>query len=166
MYLTMSHADCMWKTFLATPVWCPSWLVMLCHKRLWGRGKKKYTQAESSETSSEITPQLLFHSPSPEQEKSQEPCLPCGKNLASKYLIWDCSPHWLCFKKVMRTVMTDPFTELTITICIIINTVFLAMEHYKMENDFELMLQTGNSVTLGFWQYKAHFKLWILSFKV
>ncbi|KAB1264315.1 Sodium channel protein type 11 subunit alpha [Camelus dromedarius] len=59
-----------------------------------------------------------------EQEKSQEPCLSCGENLASKYLVWDCSPRWLCIKKALRTVMTDPFTELAITICIIINTVF------------------------------------------
>uniref|UniRef100_A0A8C5YHX2 Sodium channel protein n=1 Tax=Microcebus murinus TaxID=30608 RepID=A0A8C5YHX2_MICMU len=84
-----------------------------------------------------------------EQEKSQEPCLPCGKNLASKYLVWDCSPQWLCIKKVLRTVMTDPFTELAITICIIINTVFLAMEHHNMNSDFESMLNTGNLVFTG-----------------
>uniref|UniRef100_G1P525 Sodium channel protein n=1 Tax=Myotis lucifugus TaxID=59463 RepID=G1P525_MYOLU len=84
-----------------------------------------------------------------EQEKSQEPCLPCGKNLASKYLIWNCSPQWLRFKKVLRTVMTDPFTELVITICIIINTLFLAMEHHNMNENFEFMLQTGNSVFTG-----------------
>ncbi|EPQ04075.1 Sodium channel protein type 11 subunit alpha [Myotis brandtii] len=84
-----------------------------------------------------------------EQEKSQEPCLPCGKNLASKYLIWNCSPQWLRFKKVLRTVMTDPFTELVITICIIINTLFLAMEHHNMNKNFEFMLQTGNLVFTG-----------------
>uniref|UniRef100_A0A671FVQ1 Sodium channel protein n=1 Tax=Rhinolophus ferrumequinum TaxID=59479 RepID=A0A671FVQ1_RHIFE len=81
-----------------------------------------------------------------EQEKSQEPCLPCGENLASKYLVWDCSPRWLCFKKALRTVMTDPFTELAITICIIINTVFLALEHHKMDKSFEQMLYIGNVV--------------------
>ncbi|ELK25137.1 Sodium channel protein type 11 subunit alpha [Myotis davidii] len=84
-----------------------------------------------------------------EQEKSQEPCFPCGKNLASKYLIWNCSPQWLRFKKALRTVMTDPFTELVITICIIINTLFLAMEHHNMDKNFEFMLQTGNLVFTG-----------------
>ncbi|XP_003794518.1 sodium channel protein type 11 subunit alpha [Otolemur garnettii] len=84
-----------------------------------------------------------------EQEKSQEPCLPCGKNLASEYLVWECSPQWLCIKKVLRTVMTDPFTELAITICIIINTVFLAMEHDNMDNSFENILNTGNMVFTG-----------------
>ncbi|XP_057622541.1 sodium channel protein type 11 subunit alpha [Chionomys nivalis] len=84
-----------------------------------------------------------------EQEKSQEPCLPCGKNLASKYLVWDCSPQWLCIKKVLRTVMTDPFTELAITICIIVNTVFLAMEHHDMDDTFINLLKIGNWVFTG-----------------
>ncbi|XP_021482934.2 sodium channel protein type 11 subunit alpha [Meriones unguiculatus] len=84
-----------------------------------------------------------------EQEKSQEPCFPCGENLASKYLVWDCSPAWLCIKKVLRTVMTDPFTELAITICIIINTVFLAMEHHNMSDTFITLLKIGNWVFTG-----------------
>ncbi|XP_008590935.1 PREDICTED: sodium channel protein type 11 subunit alpha, partial [Galeopterus variegatus] len=84
-----------------------------------------------------------------EQEKLQEPCLPCGENLASKYLVWDCCPQWLCIKKTLRTVMTDPFTELATTICIIINTVFLAMEHHNMEEGFKTMLNTGNLVFTG-----------------
>ncbi|XP_037684693.1 sodium channel protein type 11 subunit alpha [Choloepus didactylus] len=81
-----------------------------------------------------------------EHEKSQQPCLPCGENLASKYLVWDCSPQWLRIKKALRTVMTDPFTDLAITICIVINTVFLAMEHHNMDCNFETMLNTGNLV--------------------
>ncbi|KAM6162737.1 sodium channel protein type 11 subunit alpha [Erethizon dorsatum] len=84
-----------------------------------------------------------------EQEKLQQPCLPCGENLASKYLVWNCSPRWLCIKKALRTVMTDPFTELAVTICIIINTIFLAMEHRGMDEDFKKMLKTGNWVFTG-----------------
>ncbi|XP_040596069.1 sodium channel protein type 11 subunit alpha [Mesocricetus auratus] len=84
-----------------------------------------------------------------EQEKSQEPCLPCGKNLAAKYLVWDCSPWWLSLKKALGTVMTDPFTELAITICIIINTVFLAMEHHNMDEAFINLLKIGNWVFTG-----------------
>uniref|UniRef100_A0A8C2VP99 Sodium channel protein n=1 Tax=Chinchilla lanigera TaxID=34839 RepID=A0A8C2VP99_CHILA len=84
-----------------------------------------------------------------EQEKLQQPCLPCGENLASKYLVWNCSPKWLCIKKALRIVMTDPFTELAVTICIIINTVFLAMEHHGMTDDFKTMLRTGNWVFTG-----------------
>lgn len=50
--------------------------------------------------------------------------------------------------------MTDPFTELAITICIIINTIFLAMDHYNMDQSFESMLYIGNLVTLDFLKYK------------
>uniref|UniRef100_A0A8D2DS21 Sodium channel protein n=1 Tax=Sciurus vulgaris TaxID=55149 RepID=A0A8D2DS21_SCIVU len=84
-----------------------------------------------------------------EQEKSQEPCLPCGENLAFRYLVWNCSPQWLCIKKTLRFVMTDPFTELAITICIIINTIFLAMEHNNMDKYLKTILQTGNWVFSG-----------------
>ncbi|XP_058513015.1 sodium channel protein type 11 subunit alpha [Ochotona princeps] len=81
-----------------------------------------------------------------EQEKSQEPCLPCGENLASKYLVWNCCPQWLRIKTVLKAVMTDPFTELTVTICIIINTVFLALEHHEMDTNFKTILNIGNLV--------------------
>lgn len=69
--------------------------------------------------------------------------------MASKYLVWDCSPQWLCIKKVLRTIMTDPFTELAITICIIINTVFLAVEHHNMDDNLKTILKIGNWVILG-----------------
>ncbi|XP_072649406.1 sodium channel protein type 11 subunit alpha [Canis lupus baileyi] len=94
-----------------------------------------------------------------EQEKSQEPCLPCGENLASRYLVWNCSPRWLCIKKALRIVMTDPFTELAITVCIIINTVFLAMEHYKMDQSFESILYTGNLVFTGIFMAEMCLKI-------
>ncbi|XP_036075629.1 sodium channel protein type 11 subunit alpha isoform X2 [Rousettus aegyptiacus] len=94
-----------------------------------------------------------------EQEKSQEACFPCGENLASKYLVWDCSPRWICFKKALRTVMTDPFTELAITICIIINTIFLAMEHHKMDQSFEHILYTGNLVFTGIFMAEMCLKI-------
>lgn len=72
--------------------------------------------------------------------------------MASKYLVWDCSPQWLCVKKILRTVMTDPFTELAITICIIVNTVFLAMEHHDMDDTFINLLKIGNWVISGSWK--------------
>ncbi|XP_032264864.1 sodium channel protein type 11 subunit alpha [Phoca vitulina] len=94
-----------------------------------------------------------------EQEKSQEPCLPCGGNLASKYLVWNCSPQWVCIKKALRTVMTDPFTELAITICIIVNTIFLAMDHYNMRRSFDSMLHIGNLVFAGIFMAEMCLKI-------
>lgn len=41
----------------------------------------------------------------------------------------------------------DPFVDLTITICIVLNTVFMAMEHYPMTEKFEELLSIGNLVS-------------------
>lgn len=68
-------------------------------------------------------------------------------SLAQKCLIWECSPKWMKFKMVLFELVTDPFAELTITLCIVVNTVFMAMEYYPMTEAFEAMLQAGNIVS-------------------
>lgn len=68
-------------------------------------------------------------------------------SLAQKYLIWECCPKWKKFKMALFKLVTDPFAELTITLCIVVNTIFMAMEHYPMSDAFEAMLQAGNIVS-------------------
>lgn len=68
-------------------------------------------------------------------------------NLAQKYLIWECCPTWMTLKSRLFDLVTDPFTELTITLCIVVNTVFMAMEHHDMSDTFEAMLHYGNIVS-------------------
>lgn len=46
----------------------------------------------------------------------------------------------------MKFVVMDPFVDLGITICIVLNTLFMAMEHYPMSPDFEEVLAVGNLV--------------------
>lgn len=43
-------------------------------------------------------------------------------------------------------MVMDPFVDLGITICIVLNTVFMAMEHYPMTEEFENVLTVGNLV--------------------
>lgn len=50
-------------------------------------------------------------------------------------------------KTFLFEIVTDPFAELTITLCIVVNTVFMAMEHHGMSSTFEAMLQIGNIVS-------------------
>lgn len=46
----------------------------------------------------------------------------------------------------------DPFVDLAITICIVLNTLFMAMEHYPMTEEFNNVLSVGNLVSLlGFY---------------
>ncbi|XP_035172676.1 sodium channel protein type 5 subunit alpha-like isoform X3 [Oxyura jamaicensis] len=84
-----------------------------------------------------------------ELEESQRRCPPCLKDFALKYLIWDCCPLWLRIKKKVAAFIKDPFIDLTITLCIVMNTLFMALEHNNMSDNFKSMLNVGNLVFTG-----------------
>ncbi|NXE14343.1 SCN5A protein, partial [Lophotis ruficrista] len=84
-----------------------------------------------------------------ELEGSQRRCPPCLKDLAFKYLIWNCCPLWLRIKKKVSAFIKDPFIDLTITVCIVMNTLFMALEHNNMSDNFKWMLNVGNLVFTG-----------------
>ncbi|XP_065741996.1 sodium channel protein type 10 subunit alpha [Phocoena phocoena] len=94
-----------------------------------------------------------------ELEESKQRCPPCLTSLARKYLIWDCCPTWVKLKTLLFATVTDPFAELTITLCIVVNTIFMAMEHYGMSPAFEAMLQIGNIVFTVFFTAEMVFKI-------
>ncbi|XP_060036403.1 sodium channel protein type 10 subunit alpha isoform X2 [Erinaceus europaeus] len=97
-----------------------------------------------------------------ELEESERRCPPCFTSLAKKYLIWECTPAWLTFKNALLEVVTDPFAELTITLCIVVNTVFMAMEHHGMSSGFVTMFQIGNYVFTAF--FTAEMILKVIAF--
>ncbi|XP_034615826.1 sodium channel protein type 5 subunit alpha-like [Trachemys scripta elegans] len=92
-------------------------------------------------------------------EESQQKCPPCLKNFALKYLIWDCCPLWLRIKKKVTILVMDPFTDLTITLCIVMNTIFMALEHYKMTRSLKFMLDVGNKVFTGIFTAEVILKI-------
>nr|XP_036870220.1 sodium channel protein type 10 subunit alpha isoform X1 [Manis javanica] len=94
-----------------------------------------------------------------ELEESERRCPPCFTRLAQKYLIWDCCPTWIKLKTLLFKAVTDPFSELTITLCIVVNTIFMAMEHHGMSLAFETMLQIGNIVFTMFFTAEMVFKI-------
>ncbi|XP_078288605.1 sodium channel protein type 10 subunit alpha isoform X2 [Panthera onca] len=94
-----------------------------------------------------------------EFEESERRCPPCLTSLAKKYLIWECCPTWVKLKTLLFGIVTDPFAELTITLCIVVNTVFMAMEHHRMSPAFEAMLQIGNIVFTVFFTAEMVFKI-------
>ncbi|XP_014646160.1 PREDICTED: sodium channel protein type 10 subunit alpha isoform X2 [Ceratotherium simum simum] len=94
-----------------------------------------------------------------ELEESEQRCPPCLTSLAQKYLIWECCPTWVKLKTFLFEIVTDPFAELTITLCIVVNTVFMAMEHHGMSPAFEAMLQIGNIVFTVFFTAEMVFKI-------
>ncbi|KAF7667515.1 hypothetical protein LDENG_00059100 [Lucifuga dentata] len=84
-----------------------------------------------------------------ELEESRQKCHPCWYTFAKKYLIWDCCPCWLKMKEWVKFMVMDPFLDLGITTCIVLNTLFMALEHYPMTEEFNAMLSVGNLVFTG-----------------
>ncbi|XP_070693935.1 sodium channel, voltage-gated, type I-like, alpha [Pempheris klunzingeri] len=94
-----------------------------------------------------------------ELEESRQKCPTCWYNFAETFLIWECCPLWLKIKKVVKLIVTDPFVDLTITICIVLNTLFMAMEHYPMTPGFQTMLTVGNLVFTGIFMAEMVLKI-------
>uniref|UniRef100_A0A8C1QHA3 Sodium channel protein n=1 Tax=Cyprinus carpio TaxID=7962 RepID=A0A8C1QHA3_CYPCA len=94
-----------------------------------------------------------------ELEESQRKCPPCWYKFANTFLIWECCPIWIKIKEIMNLIVMDPFVDLAITICIVLNTVFMAMEHYPMTPHFEEVLSVGNLVFTGIFTAEMFAKL-------
>ncbi|KAG9350210.1 hypothetical protein JZ751_026563 [Albula glossodonta] len=92
-------------------------------------------------------------------EDAQRPCPPGWYKFADIFLKWDCCPLWITLKKWIYIVVMDPFVDLGITICIVLNTLFMAMEHYPMSPEFDHMLSVGNLVFTGIFTAEMVFKL-------
>ncbi|XP_029287561.1 sodium channel, voltage gated, type VIII, alpha subunit b isoform X1 [Cottoperca gobio] len=94
-----------------------------------------------------------------ELEESQRKCPPCWYRFANIFLIWECFPMWLKIKHIVYLIVMDPFVDLAITICIVLNTLFMAMEHYPMTEQFEGVLSVGNLVFTGIFAGEMFAKL-------
>uniref|UniRef100_A0A8C7T765 Sodium channel protein n=1 Tax=Oncorhynchus mykiss TaxID=8022 RepID=A0A8C7T765_ONCMY len=94
-----------------------------------------------------------------ELEDAQKPCPPGWYKFADIFLKWDCCVPWVWLKKWLLFIVMDPFVDLGITICIVLNTLFMAMEHYPMSPQFDHMLSVGNLVFTGIFTAEMVFKL-------
>eukprot|EP00063_Salmo_salar_P039348 XP_014014183.1 PREDICTED: sodium channel protein type 4 subunit alpha isoform X2 [Salmo salar] len=94
-----------------------------------------------------------------ELEDAQKPCPPGWYKFADTFLKWDCCVPWVWLKKWLLFIVMDPFVDLGITICIVLNTLFMAMEHYPMSPEFDHMLSVGNLVFTGIFTAEMVFKL-------
>lgn len=53
---------------------------------------------------------------------------------------------WLQFQNCLYGIVKDPLFELFITTCIVLNTLFLALEHHGMSENVRQVLDIGNKV--------------------
>ncbi|KAL8183403.1 UNVERIFIED_CONTAM: Sodium channel protein type 2 subunit alpha, partial [Gekko kuhli] len=102
---------------------------------------------------------VLIAAKIPELEESRQKCPPCWYKFANMCLIWDCCAPWLKIKHVVNLIVMDPFVDLAITICIVLNTLFMAMEHYPMTPQFNNVLSVGNLVFTGIFTAEMFLKI-------
>ncbi|XP_076621087.1 sodium voltage-gated channel paralytic isoform X31 [Colletes latitarsis] len=79
------------------------------------------------------------------------------------FCVWDCCWLWLEIKKYVSLVVFDPFVELFITLCIVVNTLFMALDHHDMDKDMERVLKTGNYFFTATFGIEAGMKLVAMS---
>nr|AWJ68263.1 putative voltage-dependent sodium channel 1 [Hirudo verbana] len=75
---------------------------------------------------------------------------------------WECHPTWYRFAHIVELFIMDAFVDLFITICIVINTIFMAVEHADMNFTLETTLRIGNYVFTGIFGVEALLKVMAL----
>lgn len=74
-------------------------------------------------------------------------CPTFWKRFARKYLIWNCCPFWRAVKDKVKLVILDPFADLLIMVCIIVNTFFMALEYPDMPKSYRRMICISDKVS-------------------
>lgn len=89
--------------------------------------------------------------------------LPDDRNCA--YCVHCCINYdsWLSFQNCLYKIVKDPLFELFITLCIVLNTTFLALEHHGMSETVRSVLDIGNKVFTLVFTVECIFKLLALS---
>jgi len=82
--------------------------------------------------------------------------------------VWDCSKLWLRISELFSVVVFDAFTELFVTLCVLVNVVFMALDHYTLEHDgmspfMVQMLKSGNYFFTAVFAVESFVKLAAMS---
>ncbi|KAM9391754.1 sodium channel protein type 4 subunit alpha B [Pholidichthys leucotaenia] len=116
-------------------------------------------EKQDKNSSNDIKAQEAEHTAMEDFEDDQRPCPPCWYAFANIFLKWNCCGCWRWIKQWLYIIIMDPFVDLTITICIVLNTVFMAMDHYPLTEEFEELLSVGNLVFTGIFTAEMVLKL-------
>ncbi|NWX01355.1 SCNAA protein, partial [Caloenas nicobarica] len=79
-------------------------------------------------------------------QESKVKCPAFWKRFARKYLIWNCCPFWRAVKEKVKLVILNPFADLLIMVCIIVNTFFMALEYPDMPKSYRRMICISDKV--------------------
>nr|XP_019582910.1 PREDICTED: sodium channel protein type 7 subunit alpha isoform X2 [Rhinolophus sinicus] len=94
-----------------------------------------------------------------EHQTSQKRCPLCWYKFAKTLLIWNCSPCWLKLKDFVHVIIMHPFTDLFLTVCIILNIFFMALECYPISKETINVLSIENKVFIGIFTAEMIFKI-------
>lgn len=85
--------------------------------------------------------------------------------------IWDCAKIWIWISELCAILVFDPFVDLFITLCIVVNVVFMALDQYDenyadsggMSPFLASMLVNGNYVFTAIFAVESFIKLAAMS---
>lgn len=96
----------------------------------------------------------VYYFPTDEEEDEEdgptlkERLLAAGMKFIDTFCVWDCCEPWLKLQSWISFIVFDPFVELFITLCIVVNTMFMALDHHDMDKHMEKILKRGNYVSI------------------
>lgn len=93
------------------------------------------------------------------RDKGLACCLSCLDVLC----IWECCGSWLKVQKLIALVVFDPFTELFIILCILINTLFMALDSDDADDQMRSIFELGNYFFTATFAVEASMKIMALS---
>ena len=64
--------------------------------------------------------------------------------------VWDCCDCYIKLAEFLSFIVFDPFIDLFITLCIVVNTAFMALDHHDSDPAMDEVLQNGNYVRKDF----------------
>lgn len=81
------------------------------------------------------------------------------------FCLWDCGFPYSVFKKVVTFVIFDAFMELFITLAIVVNVVFMALDHYGLEEKVTMsaVMAAGNKVFTVIFTMESSMKILAMS---
>ncbi|XP_044765573.1 sodium channel protein para isoform X3 [Coccinella septempunctata] len=98
-----------------------------------------------------------------EEPTFRERFLETAIKIIDMFCVWDCCWCWLQIQKYVALVVFDPFVELFITLCIVVNTLFMALDHHDMDKDLDKALKSGNYFFTATFMIEATMKLIAMS---
>ncbi|CAG5122326.1 unnamed protein product, partial [Candidula unifasciata] len=86
------------------------------------------------------------------------------KDVMWKYFCtWDCHPNFQKLQRIVNLFIMDAFIDLFITVCILVNTFFMALDHHDMDENLKMVSKKANEVFTAIFAAEAFLKILALS---